>query len=66
MNNPFEDHTGSYLVLRNAEEQHSLWAADIEVPAGWQQVSHGSRQDCLGYIDRHWTDMRPLSLRART
>lgn len=62
--NPFEDENADYLVLVNAEDQHSLWPADIEVPDGWR-VAHGaaSRADSLSYVEAHWTDMRPASLR---
>ena len=65
MSNPFEDEAGIYLVLVNHENQHSLWAARIDVPAGWDVV-HGedTRQNCLAYIDTHWTDLRPASLIA--
>ncbi|MER6671615.1 MbtH family protein [Streptomyces sp. NPDC000983] len=63
MSNPFEDPEGVYLVLVNDENQHSLWPDFADVPAGWRTV-HGpaARQDCLEYVDTHWTDMRPLSL----
>jgi len=63
--NPFEDEDGSYLVLANDENQHSLWPASIPVPAGWTTV-HGedTRQHCLDYIETHWTDLRPASLLA--
>ena len=63
MTNPFEDPDGTYLVLVNDEGQHSLWPSFIAVPDGWRSV-HGesSREDCLRYVDEHWTDMRPLSL----
>ncbi|WP_156727249.1 MbtH family protein [Streptomyces apocyni] len=61
--NPFEDETARYLVLTNDENQHSLWPAFAEVPAGWT-AAHGedSRQGCLDYINENWTDMRPKSL----
>ncbi|SOD62593.1 MbtH protein [Streptomyces zhaozhouensis] len=61
--NPFEDDNASYYVLVNDENQHSLWPAFAEIPAGWTTV-HGqdSRTACLEYIDTHWTDMRPKSL----
>jgi MbtH protein len=60
--NPFENPDASYLVLVNAENQHSLWPAFAEVPAGWTVV-HGpdQRQACLDYVEQHWTDMRPKS-----
>lgn len=63
MTNPFEDNDGTYLVLVNDEGQHSLWPSSIDVPAGWT-VAHGqdTRQSCLDYVERNWTDMRPRSL----
>ncbi|WP_432252259.1 MbtH family protein [Streptomyces sp. HNM1019] len=63
MSNPFENPDGRYLVLVNEEGQHSLWPAFAEVPAGWT-VTHGEdgRQECLDYVNEHWTDMRPASL----
>ncbi|TXJ77208.1 MbtH family NRPS accessory protein [Streptomyces lavendulae] len=55
-----------YLVVRNDEEQYSIWRADRELPAGWHREGReGSRQECLDHIDAVWTDMRPLSLRRR-
>jgi MbtH protein len=62
--NPFEDDQGEFYVVVNEEEQHSLWPAFAEVPAGWQ-VAFGTagRQECLAYVEEHWTDMRPRSLR---
>lgn len=63
MASPFEDEEGVYLVLANAENQHSLWPAVTAVPAGWTVV-HGedTRQACLEYVSENWTDMRPASL----
>ncbi|MEZ7004819.1 MbtH family protein [Streptomyces sp. SCSIO 75703] len=64
MTNPFEDEDGVYLVLANDEDQHSLWPAFADVPAGWTVV-HGedTRAACLEYVERNWTDLRPRSLR---
>ncbi|MEV4020461.1 MbtH family protein [Nonomuraea angiospora] len=63
MTNPFEDPEGRYLVLVNDENQHSLWPVFADVPDGWT-VAHeeDSREACLEYIEKNWTDMRPLSL----
>lgn len=56
--------TELYIVVRNHEEQYSIWWADRDLPAGWQIVGEsGTREECLAYIDETWTDMRPLSLR---
>ncbi len=62
--NPFDDHGGAFYVLVNGEEQHSLWPAFAEIPAGWR-VAYGeaSRPACLDYVDENWADMRPKSLR---
>jgi MbtH protein len=61
--NPFEDPEGTYLVLVNDENQHSLWPSFAEVPAGWTVVHpEDSRDACLAYIESSWTDMRPRSL----
>ena len=63
MTNPFEDPDAVYLALINQEGQHSLWPASVEVPDGWTVVHpDASREDCLDYIEKHWTDMRPQSL----
>ncbi|MET9179193.1 MbtH family protein [Kitasatospora aureofaciens] len=63
MQNPFDDPDGRFLALVNDENQHSLWPAFLEVPAGWR-ISHpeDSRQACLDHIEERWTDVRPRSL----
>jgi MbtH protein len=59
-----EDDTRTYLVVRNDEEQYSIWFEGRELPAGWHAVGvTGSKAECLDHIERVWTDMRPLSLR---
>ncbi|MFF8644012.1 MbtH family protein [Streptomyces sp. NPDC015345] len=60
------DENTRYQVLRNDEEQYSLWPTDIEVPAGWHAVGkEGTEAECSAYVDEAWTDMRPKSLRER-
>jgi len=66
MANPFEDNDGTFLVLVNDEGQHSLWPAFAAVPAGWQSVfGEAGRQECLHYVEREWTDIRPRSVVAQ-
>ncbi|WP_165990190.1 MbtH family protein [Streptomyces sp. YIM 98790] len=62
--NPFDDADGRFYVLVNDEDQHSLWPSFAEVPAGWR-IAFGEegRQECLEYVERNWTDLRPKSLR---
>jgi MbtH protein len=63
MTNPFENPDGTYLVLVNAENQHSLWPSFVDTPAGWTPAhGPGPRQECLDYVEKHWTDLRPTSL----
>jgi uncharacterized protein YbdZ (MbtH family) len=64
--NPFDDDNGSFFVLVNDEEQHSLWPTFADVPAGWRVVyGEADRAACLDYIEQNWTDIRPKSLRDR-
>lgn len=57
-----DQHT--YIVLKNDEEQYSLWREEIEVPAGWTGTGfRGSRQECMDHVDEAWTDLRPKSAR---
>ncbi|GAA1502540.1 MbtH family protein [Sphaerisporangium rubeum] len=66
MTNPFDDPDGVFLVLVNAEGQHSLWPQFAEVPAGWDTAyGPAPRQSCLDHVEANWTDMRPRSLAAR-
>lgn len=63
---PFDDADGSFLVLVNDEEQHSMWPAFAQVSAGWRVVHGGAdRASCLDYIEQNWSDRRPTSLRSR-
>ena len=64
--NPFDDGNGSFLVLINDEEQHSLWPTFAEIPVGWRVVyGEAGRAACLEYIEQNWADIRPKSLRQR-
>ncbi|WP_283134516.1 MbtH family protein [Rhizohabitans arisaemae] len=51
-------------VVVNHEEQYSIWPQARENPPGWHDAGkEGTKGECLSWIDEHWTDMRPLSLR---
>jgi MbtH protein len=59
-----DDDAQPYVVLQNAEDQYSLWPKIKPAPAGWTPSGfEGSKAECVSYVDRHWTDMRPRSLR---
>ena len=62
--NPFDDETAAFFVVVNDEDQHSLWPAFAAIPDGWRAVfGEDSRAHCLAYVEEHWTDLRPRSLR---
>jgi MbtH protein len=64
MTSIFDQADRPFLVLRNEEEQYSLWPAALPVPDGWQGVfGPDERGVCAAYIEANWTDMRPRSLR---
>lgn len=51
-------------MVRNHEEQYSVWPVEREIPAGWDAVGfEGTRDECLDHIETVWDDIRPLSLR---
>ncbi len=54
-----------YAVVHNDEEQFSIWPVGRALPMGWYEDGvSGTRDECLAYIERVWTDMRPKSLRS--
>jgi MbtH protein len=56
--------TTIYDVVINDEEQYSIWTSDRPMPDGWRAVGvRGTEETCLAYIEEHWTDMRPRSVR---
>ncbi|NUT93890.1 MAG: MbtH family NRPS accessory protein [Saccharothrix sp.] len=61
----FEDNDDRhYTVVRNDEEQYSLWPTDRALPPGWVSTGvTGTKSACLDHIRTVWTDMRPKSLR---
>ena len=64
MSNPFDETDATFSVLVNDEEQYSLWPASMDVPAGWRvALKESPRKECLEFIEAHWLDMRPRSLR---
>jgi len=61
-----EQDTTTYTVVRNHEEQYSIWPQGKDLPPGWEAMDKsGPKEECLQYIGEVWTDMRPLSLRKK-
>jgi MbtH protein len=60
-----DDEQRTYAVVRNHEDQYSIWPGDHELPAGWEPVGvTGPKSACLTAIGEMWTDLRPKSLRS--
>ena len=54
----------AFYVVRNDEEQYSIWPEGRQVPAGWQPIGASATKDaCLERIRVEWTDLRPKSIR---
>jgi len=50
--------------VQNDELQYSLWPDFSAVPAGWTPVfGPAARPLCVIWLEQHWQDMRPASLR---
>lgn len=65
-NNDNTLHQELFYVVKNDEEQYSIWPSYKEIPSGWTSVGEPqSKDECLAYIDKNWTDMRPLSLKKQ-
>ena len=55
-----------HSVVVNQEGQYAIWPSSGQPPPGWSKTGFlGSSVECSAHIDEVWTDMRPLSLRAR-
>ena len=66
MNREERDDGTRYKVVVNSEEQYSIWPLERENPLGWKDAGQqGSKGECLDFVKRVWTDMRPLSLRKK-
>ncbi|BCB89726.1 hypothetical protein Psuf_070390 [Phytohabitans suffuscus] len=53
-----------FAVVRNDEDQYSIWPRHRPVPAGWHPTGvAGAQDDCLAHIARVWTDLRPRGAR---
>lgn len=58
------DSGGLYVVVVNAQGQHSLWAAGQPSPPGWTPVTApADRTTALERVADLWKDMRPFAVR---
>lgn len=59
------DSSPQWMVLINSEEQYALFPSDQPHPEGWRPAGcAGTKNECVAYVDEHWADMWPKSLRV--
>lgn len=65
----FDREDETFIVLVNHEGQYSIWPHWKKVPGGWVAQTDeqgvqikGDKKTVSEYVEKHWTDMRPLSL----
>lgn len=52
-------------VIINGEGQYSIWPEKKDTPAGWKETGFsGTKSECTQFVDKKWTDMRPISLQV--
>lgn len=53
-----------HYVVKNHEDQYSIWPVGREVPLGWEIVGEPSiKEECLNRIKELWQDITPRSVR---
>ena len=58
------DQAHEWAVAQNGRGQFALWPAGRGFPAGWEECSCvGTREVCVNFVERAWTDMRPHAAR---
>ncbi len=56
----------TYIVVKNHEDQYSIWELGKDIPDGWESNGfQGSKADCLNHIEEIWTDLKPHSIRDK-
>ncbi len=50
--NPFDDVAQTLWVLKNSENQYSLWPDFSAIPQGWEAVfGPAARTDCINWLE---------------
>lgn len=66
LNNPFDDPQGQFYLLRNAQQQYSLWPQQCALPIGWDVISDAqSLAACQQWLISHWQILTPHHYQQR-
>ncbi|MCA1921735.1 MbtH family protein [Buttiauxella noackiae] len=60
--NPFDSLQGNFFILKNAQQQFSLWPEHCALPDGWQVVCEpASNDECNRWLLANWGSLQPAS-----
>lgn len=61
LRHPFDDPQGQFTLLRNRQNQYSLWPQQCTLPAGWEVVcAPQSQEACQQWLAEHWQTLLPV------
>lgn len=64
--NPFDNPQGQFYILRNDQQQYSLWPGHCALPAGWTVVCPPqSVEACNAWLAANWPTLTPLIMRHK-
>lgn len=64
--NPFDNPQGQFYILRNDQQQYSLWPAHCDLPAGWAVVCPPqSAEACNAWLAANWSTLTPPIMRHK-
>lgn len=64
--NPFDNPQGQFYILRNDQQQYSLWPAHCDLPAGWTVVCPPqSAEACNAWLAANWSTLTPPIMRHK-
>jgi MbtH protein len=56
---------GQYVIVRNHNDEYSIWFSDAALPDGWEAVGEpGAKSECLLWIEDNWTGLQPAAPRV--
>ncbi|HAT3633461.1 TPA: MbtH family NRPS accessory protein [Raoultella ornithinolytica] len=58
--NPFDNPQGQFYILRNEQQQYSLWPHHCALPQGWVvECPPQSLEACNGWLAANWSTLTP-------
>lgn len=59
--NPFDNPQGLFYILRNDQQQYSLWPHHSALPEGWTaECSPQSLDACNAWLTANWLTLTPV------